>query len=122
MLPVVAPAHFDTGNFCEGVGAVGGLEGAGEERRLGHGLGGQLWVDAGGAEEEETVYVIDSAGFDEIGLQDEVVADEVGGVGVVGEDAAYFRGGEEDVLGFLFGEEVVDFIGVEEVQLGRGCG
>ena len=40
-----------------------------------------------------------SAGFDDVGLDDEVVADEVGWVGVVGEDAAYFGGGEDDVFG-----------------------
>ena len=44
-------------------------------------------------------------GFDDVGLDDEVVADEVGRVGVVGEDAAYFGGGEEDILGLFFGEE-----------------
>ena len=122
VLAVVAPAHLDPGDLGEGVGAVGGLEGAGEEAGLGHGLGGELGVDAGGAEEEEAVDAGLPRGLDHVGLDDEVVADEVGGVGVVGEDAADPGGGENDVLGPLLLEEAGDRGGVEEVELGVGAG
>ena len=95
-----------------------GSSGAGEETGLGHGLRGEFGVDAGGAEEEEAVYVVDPARFDGVGLNDEVIADEVGRIGVVGQDSAYFGSGQEDVLGLLFAEELVDVIGVEEIELG----
>ena len=99
VLAVVAPAHLDAGDLGEGVGAVGGLEGSGEEAGLGHGLGGELGVDAGGAEEEEAVHLGAVGGFDDVALDGEVVADEVGGVSVVGEDSAYLGCGEDDVFG-----------------------
>ena len=62
------------------------------------------------------------AGVDDVGLDHEVVADEVGRVGVVGEDAADFGGGEEDMLGLFGGEELVDGGGVDEIELSAGAG
>ena len=53
VLAAVAVAEFDGGDLGDGVGAVGGLEGAGEQRVLGDGLGGVLGVDAAAAEVEE---------------------------------------------------------------------
>ena len=58
VLAVVAPAHLDAGDLGERVGAVGGLERTGEQVGLRHGLRGKLGVDAGGAEEEQAVYVV----------------------------------------------------------------
>jgi hypothetical protein len=42
---------------------------------------------------------------DDVGLDGQVVADELGRVAVVGDDAAHLGGGEEHVLGLFFGEE-----------------
>ena len=122
VLPVVAPAHLDAGDLGEGVGAVGGLERAGEEGGLGHGLGGELGVDAGGAEKEEAIDAGLARGLDDVVLDDEVVADEVGWVGVVGEDAADLGGGEDDELGPLLLKEAGYGGGVEEVELGARAG
>ena len=47
VLAAVAVAEFDGGDLGDGVGAVGGFEGAGEQRVLGDGLGGVFGVDAG---------------------------------------------------------------------------
>ena len=60
-------------------------------------------------------------GLDDVGLDVEIVADEVGGVGVVCEDAAYLGCGEDDELGLLCGEERGDGGVVEEVELGVGA-
>ena len=41
-----------------------------------------------GAEEEQALDTGVAAGLDDVGLKDEVVADEVSGIGAVGQDAA----------------------------------
>ncbi len=122
VLAVVAPAHLDARDLGERVGAVGRFKRPGEKRGFGHGLRGELGIDAGGAEEEQTLDAVPVAGVDDVGLQNEVVADEVGGVGVVGENAADLRGREEDVLRLFGREELVDCLGVEQVELGTGAG
>lgn len=50
----------------------------------------------------------------------EVDGDEVGWVGIVGVDAAYFGGGEDDDVGFVGGEEILDVGLVGEVEVGVG--
>lgn len=57
-------------------------------------------------------------GGDDVGLDLEVDGDEIGGVGLVGVDAADLCGGEDDVLGLLRGEEGVDGGLGGEVELG----
>ena len=51
-------------------------------------------------------------------LDQRVVAYEVGGVPVVRQDAADLRGGEEDELGTLRGEEALDVLLPGQVDLG----
>lgn len=46
VLPVVALTKFDAGNFCDGIGFVSALQGAGEQGFLFHGLFGHSWIDA----------------------------------------------------------------------------
>jgi len=71
-----------------------------------HGLGSELGVDAGGSQVEEFFDAGLVGGFDDVGGDDEVVVDEFGLVGVVGQDASHLGGGEEDVFGFFAFEEV----------------
>lgn len=47
ILPIVGLAHLDTRDLGNGVRFVGGLQFAGQEVFLFHGLGGVLGVDAG---------------------------------------------------------------------------
>ena len=82
----------------------------------------ELGIDAGRAEEEEAVNIVEARGFDDVGLDDEVVADEVRGVVVVREDAAYLRCGEDYVFWFFFSEEGVYGFGVEQVEFFAGAG
>lgn len=122
VLDAVGLAHLDAGDLGDGVPLVGGLERAGEERALRDGLRRELWVDAGGAEEEE---LEDGAaaqrGVDDVGLDLEVGGDEVGGEGGVGVDAADLGGGEDDVARVLGGEEGLDVGLAGEVELGVGA-
>lgn len=113
-------AEFDAGDFGDGVGVVGGFEGAGEEGALGDGLRGHLGVDAGAAEEEEFAGAEVGGGFDEVVLDGEVLPEEFDGLFVVGEDAADFGGGVDDDRRAFFFEEFADGSAVEEVELGAG--
>ena len=71
-MDTVSLAHFDAGNFCDGVPLVGGLEWGGEECGLGYGLRGKFRVDAGGSEEEEFFDAEAEGGVDDVGLDLEV--------------------------------------------------
>jgi len=78
---------------------------------------GQSLVDAGGAEEEQALDTRVAAVLDDIGLQDEVVADKVCWVGAVGHDSADPGRGEKDVVGLFGGEERVNGGLVVQVEL-----
>ena len=116
VLAVVAPAHLDACDLGDGVGPVSGLERPGEQVLLLDRLGAEPGVDAGGAEEEQALDTGVAAGLDDVGLENEVVADEVRGVGTVGQDAADPGRGEEDEVGPLGGEERIDGEFVEQVK------
>jgi hypothetical protein len=60
--------------------------------------------------------------MNDVGLDGEFVADEFGGVGVIGMDATDFGRGEEDVAGFFGGEEGFDSGLAGEVEFGVGAG
>jgi hypothetical protein len=49
-----------------------------------------FWVDAARAKEEEFLDVILMGSVDDVGLDHQILVDEVGWVGVVGVDAPYF--------------------------------
>ena len=87
MLTVIALAELDAGDLGEGVGFVGRLQGAGEQGLLRHGLGCALGVDAGGAEEQQLLHPMLMGGVDQVGLDHQVLVDEVGRIGIVGVDA-----------------------------------
>ena len=53
VLPVVAFAEFDAGNLGDGVGFVGGFQGAGEQGIFAHRLRGKFGIDATAAEEQQ---------------------------------------------------------------------
>ena len=105
VLPVVGPAHLNPGDFGHGVGAVGGLQGAGVQIFLLDGLRTVARVDAGRAQEQQPLDTGAPRLVDDVGLDGEVFADEFRGIGVVGQYPAHFGGGEEDVFRSLGGEE-----------------
>ncbi len=113
-------AEFDAGDFGDGVPLVGGFEGASEKVFLFDGLWGVFGVDARRAEEGEFFDAVAVGAGEDVELDGEVVAEEVGGVGGVGEDATDFGGGEEDEVGAVGGEEEVGGGGGGEVEGGAG--
>lgn len=120
VLQSISLAHFNPSNLGNRVPFVRGLQRSRQQRAFGDGLGGEFGIDARGAEEEEFLDAMGVGGSDDVGLDLEVDGDEIGWVGVVGVDAADFRGGEDDVVGLLGGEEGVNGGLGGEVELGMG--
>ena len=59
-----------------------------------------------------------SARLDDVRLNDQVVANEVGRIVVVGQDAAHLGCGQKDILRLLLGEEVIDGLRIQQIKFG----
>ena len=105
VLAIEVLAVLETRDLSQGVCLVGLLQLASKQATLGHGLRREAGVDATGAEEEEFLAAILPSRVDDVHLHDHVVVHEVGESRLVGDDAADLGGGEDDVVGFLNGEE-----------------
>lgn len=116
VLDIEAFAHFESGNFGDGVSFVGVLQRGGEQGILGDGLWCQGGVDAGAAEEEEFFDSGAEAFPDDVLLDLQIVVDEVCPVRVVGHDAADVGRSQEDVFRLFTCKEFVDGNGVHQVQ------
>ena len=121
VLAVVAPAHFDAGDLGQRVGPVGGLQRPSEEVFFLHRLRRELGIDAARAEEQQPLHAMLPGRVDHVGLDGEVVAYELGRIGVVGDDATHLGRGEKDVVRLFLREEGFGGSGVGEVQLGVGA-
>ena len=97
-LPVVGPAHLDAGDLGQRIRTVGGLERPGEQILFLDRLRAELGVDTTGAEEEQAIDTGAVAGINHVGLNDQVFANEVCRIKIVGENAADFGSGEKDVM------------------------
>lgn len=118
VLAVVAPAHFDAGDLGQRVRAVGRLQRAGQQAVLAHRLRRHLRVDAARPEEHQPRHTVLPRAVDHIGLDHQVVADELRRVAVVGDDAADLGSGEEHILRLVFGKEGVGRGGVGQIEFG----
>ena len=105
ILTIVGLAHGDAGDLGDGIGAVGRLQRSGKEVLLLDRLGGKLGVDAGAAEEEELPDAVFPRLVDYVGLDHQVVVDELRRVAVVCDDPSHPCGGKEDILRPLLSEE-----------------
>src|SRR4051812_5614829 len=85
---------------------------------LAHGLRRCLWVDAGGTEEEQLAYTVAPGRLDDVVLDEQILQEEVDGIVAVGENAAYFGRGQEDVLRLYGGEKCLHCAAVCQVELG----
>jgi hypothetical protein len=121
MLAPEGLAELDAGDLGDGVPLVGGLERPGQEVFFLEGLGGHFGIDAGAPEEEQLADAGAAGPVDQVVLDLEVLEEEGGGLGAVGEDAAHLGGGHEDELGPLLGEEAIDGGGVEEIEFLAGA-
>src|SRR3989442_7700847 len=95
VLAIERPAHLDAGDLRQGVRAVGRLQRPGEEVLLLDRLRAVARVDAGGAEKKQVAHAGLPGLLEHVGLDRQVLEDEVGGVAVIGDDAPDLRRGEE---------------------------
>ncbi len=86
VLPIVALAHENAADLCDGIGVVGQLQLASEQVCLRHGLGCELGIDARAAEKEEFFNAKSIGRIDEVGLNLEIDADKISRKGVIGLD------------------------------------
>ena len=121
-LAVVAFAEFDASDLGDGIWLVGGFERAGEQSVFGHGLGRQLGVDTAAAQKQQLLHAVAKRRLNHVGLDHQVLVDEVGRVGVVGVDTAYLGGGQVDLVWAFGFEEGSDGGLVGQVKLGVGTG
>lgn len=121
VLAVVAPAHFDAGDLGERVGPIGGLQRAGEQAVFAHRLRRHLGVDAARTEEHEARHAVLPRAVDHVGLDRQIVADELGRVAVVGDDAAHLGRGQKYVFRPVLSEEGIDRSGVGQIEFGVGA-
>ncbi len=109
----------DPGDLGDRVRVVGRLEVPGQQRVLGDRLRRQARVDARRPEEQQPLDALLERGVHHVGLDAEVVGEELHRVGVVGEDPADLGRGQHDVARPGVGEEVEDRVPVTQVELGR---
>ena len=122
VLAIEELAILESADLGQGIGLVGLLELGGEQAALGHGLGCHAGIDAAGTEELELLAPIAPCGVDDVHLEDHIVVHEIGQRTLVGHDAAYLGGSQEDVLGTLLGEKGLDLVLTAEIQLAVGTG
>src|SRR5947207_6274761 len=96
LLPV-GVAHFDSGDFGDGVPLVGRLQRPGEQVLLFQRLRCEFWIYAGAAKEKEFFDSSLVSAVNEVFLDAQVFVEELRRVGVVGDDAANFGGGNVNV-------------------------
>ena len=110
----------DPGDLGDGVGVVGRLQWAGEQRRLRDRLRCHPGIDARRAEEEQSVDISGVRGLKEIGLDAQVVGEEFDRVRRVGHDATDFGRGDHDDIGPSREHRIQRRVPIGEVHLGGG--
>jgi len=77
-MTVLCLAHLYAGNLGHGIGLIGGLQIAGKEVFLFHGLGTVFPIDTGTAQKKEFFYPIEVRRMNDIRLNHQIVVDKLG--------------------------------------------
>ena len=113
-------AELDSRDFGDGVGLVGLLEGAREERIFGDRLGGKLWINAGAPEEKEFGGAEVGGGGDEIVLDLQVLQQKLYGEIGVCFDPADLGGGDDHGLRASLIKEISHGEGIDQIDFRAG--
>ena len=105
ILAVVAFAQLDTGNLGNRIGLVGGLQCAGEQGRLAHGLRRQARINAAAAQNQQLFDAIAKRGIHHIGLHHQVGVNEISRKIVVGQNAAHLGSRQIHLIRFFGGKK-----------------
>ena len=114
-------AELDAGDLGGGIPLIGGLQRTGEQGLLADRLLGELGIDAAAAKEQQAQAAMPPGAFDHVVLDLEVLEQEIGGLGVVGEDAADFCGGQNDYLRAMSLKPARDTFETGEIKLAAAC-
>jgi hypothetical protein len=117
VLTPVGLAQFQAGNLGNGVPLIGRLQRAGQEGVFRHRLGRVARIDAGRAEKQQLLDPAAPGAMDDVGLDRQIVVDELGRPAVVRLDAADRRGRHDDRLGPHVGQPGLDVALAPEIDL-----
>ena len=102
VLPAIGLAQLDAGDLGDGVPFVGRFQRAGQQRCPRESAAAPCFgIDAGRAEEQQAFDAGLVGGVDDVGLDHQVVVEEIGRERVVGLDPADLCGGHDDDVGPL---------------------
>ena len=118
VLPAQRLTKLDAGDLGDRIPLIGGLQGPGEQRFLADRLLGELRVDAAAAQKQQAPHAAAPGRFDHVGLDLEVVEQEISWVGVVGLDAAYLGRRQHNHRGLVLGKPALHGEAIFQVQLG----
>ena len=112
IVPELAPVgltQLDAGDLGHRVPLVGGFERAGQKRVLGDRLRGQARIDARGPQQQQLSDADPPGRLDHVGLDRQVVVEEVRGPRVVGQNPAHRGRGQDDPVGPRLGDPILGF-------------
>ena len=101
VLLAVGLTQLDAGDFGHRVPFVGRLQWAGQQRVFLDRLRRKLGIDARRAEKQQTIDAGEMGRVNDIGLDRQIVVDEIGGKHVIGVDAADLGGGKHNGIGAI---------------------
>ena len=117
ILSVVALAHDNAGDLCNGIRLIRRFKLAGKESILAHRLRTIFGVYAGGPKKKQLLNLIFTGFVDDVHLNLQVAEDEFGRIGIVGVNAADLCRGEEDILRLFIGKEDFDRMLIGKIEL-----
>ena len=120
VLPVVGRAHFDARDFGNSVRAIGRLKRPGQQVALFHRLRTCAWIDAGGAEKQQTLRTSSPRLVNHVGLDCQILVNELRRKSVIGDDPTHFCRGQKHILRLLSLKEILCRSCVDQVQFGMG--
>jgi len=74
-------------------------------------------INAGAAQKEEFLDVVDTRTLQHVRLDHEIVIDKLTGIGAVCQNAPHLGGGQEYILGFFFLEEALHLVLAAQIKL-----
>ena len=109
--------QFDAADLGDGVPLVGGLQGTTKQRLLADRLGGELGVDATAPQKEKPAHPTPPCRFDHMGLDLEILQQEISWIGVVGLNAPHLRGRQHHHSGVVLVKPAIHRHRIQEIEL-----
>lgn len=121
VLPVVGLAQFNPGDLGDGIRLVGRLQRSLQQLAFRHRLPCQFRIDTGRTEKQQFVHVVQVRGVNNVALYHHVFINKIRRIRVVGDNAAYFRRRQINLVDTRPGKERLYRTPVEQIQLIAGA-